>query len=114
MSKMFKNDADRCEWINAYGDGGQYADAWSIWCEYPLINRRFWKAELCGVWFIHEERLQTIFNPFTEPHYTKRWTTCGGYIIPDASVHSWKPLEDYKASKTQMLGKIKELEKGGK
>ena len=108
--KMFRNDADRQEWIDGYR-GGKYADAWSIWVEYPLINRRFWKAELCGVWFIIEERMQTVFNPFTEPKYTRRWTTCAGYIIPDASLGSWNPLEDYKASKTMMLNKIKELEK---
>lgn len=114
MSKLFKNDSDRQDWIDGYRNGGVYSDDWSIWVEYPLINRRFWKAELCGVWFIIEERMQTIFNPFTEPKYTRGWTTCAGYIIPDASVHSWNPLEDYKASKTQMLAKIKELEKGGK
>lgn len=110
--KMFRNDAERQDWINGYTADDKWP--WEIWCEYPLINRRFWKAELCGVWFIHEERLQTVYNPFMEPHYKKQWTTCGGYIIPDASVHSWNPLEDYKASKTQMLNKIKELEKGGK
>lgn len=106
--KMFRNDDDRRDWIDGYKRGHR---DWGIWVEYPLINRRFWRAELCGCWFIIEERLQTIFNPFTEPKYSLGWSTCAGYIVPDANNITWKPLEDYKASKTQMLNKIKELEK---
>lgn len=112
--KLFKNDADRQAWIDAYRDGrfrNKYADAWSIWVEYPLIDRRFWKAELGGVWFIIEERLQTGFNPFMEPKYSVGWSTCAGYIIPDGNNANRKPFEDYKASKTMMLNKIKEIEK---
>lgn len=108
--KMFRNDDDRRDWIDGYR-GGQYADAWKIWVEYPLIDRRFWKAELAGCTFVHEERLQTVTNPFTEPKTQVKWTTCGGYILPLFTSGLNHPLEDYKASKTMMLNKIKELEK---
>lgn len=113
----FKNDKDRQAFIEAYHVENGYSEQWKLWRQDLMLDRQLKKAELDGVAFIVEERLETITNPYTDPRTQIKYVTVAGYIVLD--FEKWahtgnRPFEDFRASKTMMLNKIKELEKRNK
>lgn len=97
----FKNDKERIEFLEAR----RAQDGWYTWKRDPDLGRIWQRRDFDGCTFVVEMRLRTV----QWPKVSIEWSTANWYIITD-----WKkPFEDYRASRSLALAKLKEMQREG-
>lgn len=108
----FKNDKERILFLEAYKDDeNPYAANWSIWKRDDILGRRFWATHVGTTIFFVEEEYITISWPKPHKHWaTRNWFIYEGPEMKD-SFSQEVTFGDRRASRTQALQRLKELEK---
>ena len=105
--KTFRNDKKRKEFLDNYHNS---ENGWHKWKGDEDLSRYWWRCEIDdNVFLVIEEQLESYIFPM----YHTKMRPMRYYITPEIIE---RPFSDYGKSKTEVLEKIKELDrirKGG-
>lgn len=105
--RTFRNDKERKEFLDNYHNS---ENGWNKWKGDEDLSRYWWRCEIDdNVFLVIEEQLESYIFPV----YHTKMRPMHYYITPEIIE---KPFSDYGKSKTEVLEKIKKLDrirKGG-